>query len=283
MNFKFMKMEGLANDFILSHHVPGRGESLLKQKVVELCDRRRGVGADGLILVLPSKKADVRMRIFNSDGSEAEMCGNGIRCLALYVKKTGLWKKPHLSVETLAGIIRTDINKESITVNMGAPILDASRIPIAKKSGSAIMEPIAIKGKNYAVTAISMGNPHAVVYSDELSDELVLGIGKKLESHSFFPKKANIEFVKVLSKNEIQMRVFERGCGETMACGTGACASAVSGILNQKNNNKVIVHLLGGDLCIEWDGNLSHPVYMTGPARFVYKGEIRIKKKERTS
>lgn len=166
---------------------------------------------------------------------------------------------------------------------MGAPILDASRIPIAKKSGSAIMEPIAIKGKNYAVTAISMGNPHAVVYSDELSDELVLGIGKKLESHSFFPKKANIEFVKVLSKNEIQMRVFERGCGETMACGTGACASAVSGILNKKNNNKVIVHLLGGDLCIEWDGNLSHPVYMTGPARFVYKGEIRIKKKERTS
>jgi diaminopimelate epimerase len=277
MNLKFVKMEGLANDFILTHGVSEREISTIRKKTVDLCDRRRGIGADGVIFVLPSKKADFRMRIFNSDGSEPEMCGNGIRCFALYLKKTGLWKKSRLSVETLAGSIQTEISGGLIKVNMGPPILEAPLIPVARKSGQVIMEPVLVEGKKIMVTAVSMGNPHAVVYTDELSDELVLGIGKKLESHPFFPKKANIEFIKVISRKEIKMRVFERGCGETMACGTGACAAVVSGIVNKKNDRKVVVHLLGGDLSIEWDGALPHPVYMTGPASWVFKGEIDLK------
>jgi diaminopimelate epimerase len=159
---------------------------------------------------------------------------------------------------------------------MGAPILSAPKIPTQKASGQVIMEPVNVDGKDYLVTAVSMGNPHTVVYADNLTDDLVLGIGKKLESHPFFPKKTNVEFIKVVSQNEIQMRVFERGCGETMACGTGACASVVSGILNRKNGNKVTVHLLGGDLFIEWDGNETHSVFMTGPATMVFKGEIAL-------
>jgi diaminopimelate epimerase len=241
-----------------------------------LCDRRRGIGGDGVILVLPSKIADYKMRIFNSDGSEPEMCGNGIRCFALYVQKTGLWKKPKLSVETIAGIIKTEISGDRIQVTMGAPIMDAPRIPVAKQSGSAIMEQINVDGKQFQVTAVSMGNPHAVIYVDELTDEMVLGYGKKLESHAFFPKKTNVEFVKVISDKEISMRVYERGCGETMACGTGACASVVSGIINKKHGKSMTVHLLGGDLFIEWDGDFAHPVYMTGPAQWVFEGDIRV-------
>jgi diaminopimelate epimerase len=274
MNLKFVKMEGLANDFILIHGLSERSVESIRKKAVELCDRRRGIGADGVIFVLPSKTANFRMRIFNSDGSEPEMCGNGIRCFALYVKKTALWNKSTLSVETLTGIIQTEISGALIKVNMGPPILEAPRIPVAGLSGPVIMEPVVVDNEKFMVTAVSMGNPHAVVYADELSDELVLGIGKKLECHPFFPKKANIEFVKVISRKEINMRVFERGCGETMACGTGACAAVVSGILNKKNDRKVIVHLLGGDLSVEWDGELFHPVYMTGPARWIFNGEI---------
>jgi diaminopimelate epimerase len=274
MNQKFVKMEGLANDFVLMHGLGDRGIESIRKKIARLCDRRRGIGADGIIFALPSKKAHFKMRIFNSDGSEPEMCGNGIRCFALYLKKAGLWKKAGLSVETLAGIIQTEISGDLIKVNMGPPILDAPRIPAAKPDGRVIMEPVLVNGKKFMVTAVSMGNPHAVVYTDELSDELVLGIGKKLESHPFFPKKANIEFIKIISRKEINMRVFERGCGETMACGTGACAAAVSGIINKKNDKKVTVHLLGGDLCIEWAGQSSDPVFMTGPAKIVFKGEI---------
>ena len=274
MTLKFVKMEGIGNDFILTHNVSERRIESLREKIAFLCDRRRGVGADGLILVLPSKTADYRMRIFNSDGSEAEMCGNGIRCFTLYLKKTGLLKKKRLTVETLAGIIQTEISGMVIKVNMGPPILEAPLIPVARQSGRVIMEPIAVDGEYFKVTAVSMGNPHAVVYADILCDELVLEKGKKLESHPFFPKKANIEFVKVISRKEITMRVFERGCGETMACGTGACAAVVSGIVNNKNDNRVTVHLLGGDLAIEWDGELQHPVYMTGPARWIFKGDI---------
>jgi diaminopimelate epimerase len=273
---KFIKMEGLANDFIITHAVRGKKIESVRQKAVELCDRKRGIGADGIILILPSKSADYQMRIFNADGSEPEMCGNGIRCFSLYLKKMGLWKKSRLSVETRAGIIRTEFKGDLIKVNMGHPILDAPRIPVDKKNGNAIMEPISINGKVFKITAVSMGNPHGVVYSDSLDDELVLEIGKKLESHSFFPKKANIEFVKILSRDEISMRVFERGCGETMACGTGACAAVVSGILNKKNNHSVKVHLLGGELLIQWDEEPESPVYMTGPARWVYKGEISL-------
>jgi diaminopimelate epimerase len=274
---KFVKMEGLANDFIIMDLLSGQNVDALRRIAPMLCDRRRGIGGDGVILVLPSKAADFQMRIFNADGSEPEMCGNGIRCFALYVRKTGLWKKPGLSVETIAGIIKTEISGDRIKVTMGPPIVDAPKIPVAKQSGLAIMEPVRVDGKDFLVTAVSMGNPHAVVYVDELTDDMVLGYGKKLESHPFFPKKTNVEFVKVLSDNEISMRVYERGCGETMACGTGACASVVSGIINKKHGNSITVHLLGGDLFIEWDGEFSHPVYMTGPAKWVFEGHINIK------
>lgn len=273
---KFVKMEGLANDFIITHHVSEENIDAIRKIAPMLCDRRRGIGGDGVILVLPSKTADYRMRILNADGSEPEMCGNGIRCFALYVQKTGLWKKPGLSVETIAGVIKTEISGDRIKVTMGAPILDAPLIPVAKQSGRAVMEQLNVDGKNFQVTAVSMGNPHAVVYVDELTDEMVLGYGKKLESHPFFPKRTNVEFVNVLSDKEISVRVFERGCGETMACGTGACASVVSGVINKKHGGSVTVHLPGGDLFIEWDGELSHSVYMTGPAKWVFEGNVEL-------
>jgi diaminopimelate epimerase len=216
------------------------------------------------------------MRIFNADGSEPEMCGNGIRCFGNYVQKLGLSSQYPLSVETGAGIITLDIQGEMIRVTMGVPILEASRIPTTKTSGMVIMEPLAAGDRTFLVTAVSMGNPHGVVYAEELTDELVLHYGKLLESHPFFPNKANIEFIHVNNNSEIEMRVYERGCGETMACGTGACASVVAGVLNGKHGNNVTVHLLGGDLFIEWDGNAEHPVFMTGPAQWVYEGEISV-------
>jgi diaminopimelate epimerase len=272
----FVKMEGLANDFILTHDVQEQNVDSYQQKAAALCDRRRGIGADGIIFVLPSSTADFRMRIFNADGSEPEMCGNGIRCFGKYVKRLGLSSKTHLTVETRAGIIGIDMNGEMIRVNMGAPVLEASLIPTAKASGAVIMVPVIAGDRTFAVTAVSMGNPHGVVYADELTDELVLHYGKLLEAHPFFPKKANIEFIKVINDHEIHMRVYERGCGETMACGTGACAGVVAGVLNEKHGTSVTVHLLGGDLHIEWDGNSEHPVFMTGPAQWVYEGEITV-------
>jgi|WetSurMetagenome_2_1015567.scaffolds.fasta_scaffold00130_22 diaminopimelate epimerase len=275
---KFAKMEGLANDFIVTADTFIRPEmiSMVKERAQWLCDRRRGIGADGVLCVQPSKSADFLMRVFNADGSEAEMCGNGVRCFALFLKNAKLWERPELSVETAAGIIRTSFEGERVRVNMGTPILDAPRIPAAKAAGEVVDETIDAGGRKFRVTAVSMGNPHAVVYADALTDELVLSWGPKLESHPFFPKRTNVEFVKILSRNEIRMRVYERGCGETMACGTGACASMVSGVLNGLNGTPVIVHLLGGDLSVEWNGERQSPVYMTGPAKWVYAGEISL-------
>lgn len=275
---KFAKVEGLANDFIITGDTLSDAGLLpaVKQAARALCDRRRGIGADGVLCVVPSSAADFGMRVFNADGSEAEMCGNGVRCFALYLKNTKLWDGPRLTVETAAGIIRTSFEGSQVRVDMGPPVLDAARIPVAKTSGEAIGEKIAVDKKEFTVTAVSMGNPHAVVYADELTDELVLTFGKKLESHPFFPRKANIEFVKVLANDEIRMRVYERGCGETLACGTGACASVVSGVLNGLHGTMVTVHLLGGDLLVEWSGDRKSPVYLTGPARWVYEGEIAL-------
>jgi diaminopimelate epimerase len=277
LTMKFVKLQGLANDFIVTADTLEGGATLLEEirgRSAFLCDRRRGIGGDGVLCVLPSKKADFAMRIFNADGTEAEMCGNGIRCFALYLKKTGLWDRPQCAVETLRGVVTTTWEGSRFRVDMGPPILNAPEIPVARAPGEVIMERITVDKKEFAVTAVSMGNPHAVIYADELTDELVLTYGKKLESHPFFPKKANIEFVKVISSSEIRMRVYERGCGETMACGTGACASVVSGVLNRKHGTKVTVHLLGGDLLVEWSGDRKSPVFMTGTAAWVYSGEI---------
>lgn len=274
----FVKMEGLSNDFIITHGLSDKTLQSAIQNAPLLCDRRKGIGADGIVFILPSQSvdADFRMQIINSDGSEAEMCGNGIRCFALYVKKFGLLKKKQLSIETGAGIIKTKIVDNLVTVNMGKPILDADRIPTTQEGGVVIGKTITIKNKEFQVTAVSMGNPHAIIYDDNLTDNLVLGYGSLIESHPFFPGKVNVEFIKVLSETEIDMRVYERGCGETMACGTGACAAVVSGIINDKHSNSVIVHLLGGDLNISWDEKKDPNVFMTGPANFCFNGKISL-------
>lgn len=272
----FVKMEGCANDFIVTQDIKEDQIRLVSDKARFLCDRRLGIGADGVIALLSSEKADHKMRIINADGSEAEMCGNGIRCLALFVKRMGLSEKSALDIETGAGIISTEFVDDDIKVNMGPPILEGEEIPVTKAGKPIVGEEITIADKTFAITAVSMGNPHAVIYADTLTDELVLYYGRILESHPFFPNKTNVEFISVMSNDEVRMRVFERGVGETMACGTGACASMVSGVLNKKHGNNVLVHLLGGDLRIQWDGNESSPVFMTGPARWVFEGTVEI-------
>jgi diaminopimelate epimerase len=274
----FIKMEGLGNDFIITHEISaGTVLSVVKQ-AEWLCDRRKGIGADGILFVLPSDTADFKMRIFNSDGSEAEMCGNGIRCFAIYAKLLRLTSLYRLTIETAAGIIATDIVDDNLVkVNMGRPVLEPQFIPVNQQGGRVVMQDLAIDDKVFKITAVSMGNPHAVIYTDVYTDKLVHGYGKQIENHPFFPKKTNVEFIKVLSDREILMRVWERGCGETQACGTGACASVVSGILNGLHGNDITVHLPGGDLRVEWSGNEKDPVYMTGLAEKVYEGKVEIK------
>lgn len=272
----FIKMEGTGNDFIVTHEVPVQFKPTA-DLALRLCDRRRGIGADGLVLLLPSPTADFQMRIFNSDGSEAEMCGNGIRCCAAYVKKMKLSVKRILRFETGAGIIVTEFIKDGdVRVIMGRPVLSAPLIPTLKVSGRVVMEDLHVERMRFKVTAVSMGNPHAVIFDEQLTDELVHVWGKKIEAHPFFPKKTNVEFVKVISENEVRMRVWERGCGETPACGTGACASAVAGIINGMLGNSVTVHVIGGDLLVEWDGKETSPVYLTGPAKMTFRGSVEI-------
>lgn len=275
----FLKMEGLGNDFIVTHNLRPKHASadVIAREAIRLCNRRRGIGADGLIMLLPSKNADFRMRIFNSDGSEAEMCGNGIRCCALYVKKLKLSRKRSLTFDTNAGNKTTELTKDGLVrVTMGRPVLSAPQIPTMRISGTVLNEDLPVDDRLFTITAVSMGNPHAVIFEDAITDDLVHVWGKKIESHPFFPKKTNVEFVKVLSRSEISMRVWERGCGETMACGTGACASVVAGILNKLHGNRVTVHLIGGDLLVEWDGHETSPVYLTGPSKIAFKGSVEI-------
>jgi diaminopimelate epimerase len=273
----FQKWQGTGNDFIIPDISAQNLYSQLKTKAAALCDRRKGIGADGLLLLLPSVIADFKMVIINSDGSEPEMCGNGIRCLASYIHSNNLSAKKNLTIETGAGIKEVTIeNSGMIKVNMGAPVLDAPAIPVAIKNGLVIKEKITIGNKVMEFTAVSMGNPHAVIYTDNADDDLVKGCGPQIEKHPLFPKKINVEFITVLSNSEIAMRVWERGCGETQACGTGACASVVSGILNKLHDNNVTVHLPGGDLYIQWSGRQSDPVLMTGPAQHVFHGTVKV-------
>ena len=230
----------------------------------KVSDRHFGIGSDGLILILPSKKADVRMQMFNADGSEGEMCGNGIRCVAKYAYDHGLAKKTDMDVETKAGIKQLSLKLKdgkvnSVRVNMGEP---------KHEQGKSLI----IDGRKFDYTYVSMGNPHAVIFVDEITDELVLKFGPKIEVHKNFPKKTNVEFAKVNDKKNVEMRVWERGSGETLACGTGACATAVASALAGKTGKKVNVKLLGGTLEIDWDKD----VFMTGPATEVFSGEIEI-------
>ena len=275
---RFTKMEGLGNDYIYVDCMAGKPASDWENLSIRMSDRHFGVGADGIILIMPSKVADFRMRMFNADGSEGKMCGNGSRCVAKYVYDNGLTRKTEVTLETLAGIkvlkmhLGADGKVDTVTVDMGEPILTAAEVPALSASERMVEETLpTAKHGDFAVTAVSMGNPHGVIFVDEITDELVLGAGPELERHSAFPDRANIEFVKVIDGETVQMRVWERGSGETLACGTGACATAVAAALTGRTNRKVTVKLIGGDLSIEWNEKDNH-VYMTGPARTVFTG-----------
>lgn len=275
---RFTKMEGLGNDYIYVDCMAGEPASDWENLSIRMSDRHFGVGADGIILIMPSKVGDFRMRMFNADGSEGKMCGNGSRCVAKYVYDNGLTRKTEVTLETLAGIkvlkmhLGADGKVDTVTVDMGEPILTAAEVPALSASERMVEENLpTAKHGDFAVTAVSMGNPHGVIFVDEITDELVLGAGPELERHSAFPDRANIEFVKVIDGETVQMRVWERGSGETLACGTGACATAVAAALTGRTNRKVTVKLIGGDLSIEWNEKDNH-VYMTGPARTVFTG-----------
>jgi len=275
---KFTKVQGLGNDFVLVNCLEAGNlpEGIdLGQLSVKVCDRHFGIGADGLVLVLPSETADIRMRIFNSDGSEAEMCGNVIRCFAKYVYQRGIVNKEIMEVETLAGLRIPEIIQENgqiiaVRVDMGEPILERSDIPMNGPAGRVVDEPLEVLDETYRVTCVSMGNPHCVIFVPQVDKIPLSKVGPLVESHPVFPRKTNTEFIQVHSRDEVTMRVWERGAAETLACGTGACATVVAGVLNDKTNRKVTVHLAGGDLLIEWADN--NHVYMTGPAVDVFEG-----------
>lgn len=276
---KFTKMQGIGNDYIyvncFQEKVENPGEVA---KMVS--DRHFGIGSDGLILIKPSDVADFEMDMYNSDGSRGAMCGNGIRCVAKYVYDYGLTHKTSITVNTASGIKYLDLTIENgkavqIRVNMGNPILEASKIPVISEKEKVIDEPIVAGNKEYRITAVSMGNPHAVTYIDDVKGLDIEKIGPQFEHHSIFPDRVNTEFVKVLDRNTVEMRVWERGSGETLACGTGACAVAVASILNGYTEDEVTVKLLGGDLKIYWDRK-ENLVYMTGPAEVVFDGEIKL-------
>jgi len=278
---RFTKMHGLGNDYIF---VNGLSERLprvsLPRLARALSDRHFGIGADGLILVLPSRSAQFRMQVFNADGSEAEMCGNGIRMFARYVYEHGLTRGRELAVETLAGVIRPRLmvrggRVASVRVDMGEPRLERSEIPMRGKPGRVIGEALRVDGERYEVTAVSMGNPHCVIFVKEVAEFPVARVGPAIERHRAFPRRTNVEFVQVLGRSALRMRVWERGAGETLACGTGACATLVAAVLNGKADRKATVHLPGGDLKIEWRESDNH-VYMTGPAEEVFCGEITV-------
>lgn len=276
---KFTKMHGIGNDYV---YVNCFDESVKNPAEVSkfVSDRHFGIGSDGLILISPSAIADFRMNIYNADGSQAEMCGNGIRCVAKYVYDYGLTDKTEISVETLAGIKYLRLQVEngkvaSVEVNMGAPILEPKEIPVAVEESPVVNVPVEVKGKIYHMTCVSMGNPHAIIFMNNVKDLDIAAIGPYFENHTVFPKRTNTEFVEVLDRNTVNMRVWERGSDETLACGTGACATTVACILNDKTENEVTVHLLGGDLKIRWDRE-ANQVYMTGPATVVFDGEITL-------
>ena len=276
---KFTKMHGIGNDYV---YVNCFEESVKNPAEVSkfVSDRHFGIGSDGLILISPSAIADFRMNIYNADGSQAEMCGNGIRCVAKYVYDYGLTDKTEISVETLAGIKYLRLQVEngkvaSVEVNMGAPILEPKEIPVTVEESPVVNVPVEVKGKIYHMTCVSMGNPHAIIFMNNVKDLDIAAIGPYFENHTVFPKRTNTEFVEVLDRNTVNMRVWERGSDETLACGTGACATTVACILNDKTENEVTVHLLGGDLKIRWDRE-ANQVYMTGPATVVFDGEITL-------
>lgn len=272
---KFTKMQGLGNDYVYVNCFEEKVENP-SEVAIKVSDRHFGIGSDGLILINPSKAADFEMEMYNADGSRGEMCGNGIRCVAKYVYDYGLTDKTNISIETLGGIKYLELTVEEgkvklVKVDMGKPILEPALIPIAADGDAVIDEPILVDGMEYRMTGVSMGNPHDVVFMNDVKNLEIEKIGPLFENHERFPKRINTEFVKVLDRNTVEMRVWERGSGETLACGTGACATAVACILNGLTEETVTVKLLGGDLHIQWDRE-KDTVYMTGPAEVVFDG-----------
>lgn len=276
---KFTKMQGIGNDYVYVNCFEEKVENP-GELAVRVSDRHFGIGSDGLILIKPSEKADFRMEMYNADGSEGAMCGNGIRCVGKYVYDYGLTEQTSIRVETKSGIkyldLAVDEGKVSqVRVNMGAPELSPSRIPVLADGDKALDVPITVDGREYRMTCVSMGNPHAVVYLDDVKNLEIEKIGPGFETHPRFPDRVNTEFVRVIDGHTLEMRVWERGSGETLACGTGACAVAVASILNGYVSGEVTVRLLGGDLRILWDEQ-ENIVYMTGPAAVVFDGEIQV-------
>lgn len=270
-------MQGIGNDFVFLDHFSDSDVNVDYPELArKLCHRQFGIGADGLVVVLPSNVADARMRIFNSDGSEPEMCGNGIRCFARYIYDQGIVISDPMLVETGAGILKLVLyvkkgQVQGVQVDMGEPILRADRIPVLGEGEPVVGQSIDVLGKNYIYTAVSMGNPHCVIFVEDFSTLDFERLGPAIEKHPLFPRKTNVEFIQINSPQEITMKVWERGAGPTLACGTGACASVVAAVLNHKTERAVTVHLPGGDLFIEWAQD--NHVYMTGPGDYVFKGE----------
>jgi diaminopimelate epimerase len=281
----FTKMQGIGNDFVVADCLLEGAPSAdaLQSASVRLCDRKFGVGGDGVLLVLTSDQADFTMRMFNPDSSESEMCGNGIRCFAKYVYDRGYTDKKTITVETGAGVLTLDLsvgdgNKVSqVTVDMGRPHLTRAEIPMAGGDPSAqvVGEEVEVAGRRLALTAVSMGNPHAVFFAEPATDALINEVGPLLEVHPLFPRRTNVHAVEVLGPAEIKMLTWERGAGRTLACGTGACGSVVASALNGKTGRRVLAHLPGGDLTIHWSEEDGH-VYMTGPAAEVFTGTIAL-------
>ncbi len=273
---RFTKMHGAGNDYV---YVDGFQEALpgdLPGLARRISDRRFGVGGDGLILILPSAQADARMQMFNADGSEAEMCGNGIRCVAKYVYDHGIARKPELRIETKAGVLSLSIATagglvNQVRVDMGPPILAAERIPTTLPGDPVVNAALSVAGRSFRVTSVSMGNPHCVIFVEQATDELVLGCGPQIEVDPHFPARVNVEFVEVLSPAEVRQRTWERGSGETWACGTGASAVCVAGVLTGRTARRIVNHLRGGDLELHWDEADDH-VHLTGPAVEVFSG-----------
>lgn len=274
---KITKMQGCGNDFVVLNYEEYKKSGLSMEELAKkLCDRHFGIGADGMIIpdTEPNNETDIAWYFYNSDGTTAQMCGNGMRCFAKYVYDNKLVTKKQFSVKTLAGIIKPEILENgTVKVNMGTPILEDKKIPFEGE------KTVHVKGKEFEITPVSMGNPHCVIFTEEDPMTLATKYGADMEVHPYFPEKTNTEFVKILSKNEIEMRVYERGCGITLACGTGACASVVACVLNNLTEPKVKVNLLGGAVNVEWCGNKDNPaqdIFLIGPANYSFTADYML-------
>jgi diaminopimelate epimerase len=277
MVMKFTKMQGCGNDYVYVDCFNNPTPKDPAKTAIAVSDRHFGIGSDGLILITPSELGDARMRMFNADGSESEMCGNGLRCVAKYVYDHGIAKKTKLKLETGRGVLSVDLEVDGdkvrrATIDMGEPILDAEKIPTTLQGSPPKDAPLHVGNDLFQATCISMGNPHCVIFVDEITDRHILELGPKIEKSAAFPRRVNVEFIQVKSRSEAVMRVWERGSGETLACGTGAAAVAVAGILTHRFDRKVKIHLRGGDLELHWSEKDNH-VYLTGPAVEVFSGE----------